>query len=73
MKEKSKAVTWLCLTVLVAAGMKYIPPYLIEQRKLDMQDRMLDLREQAFLHQQVAPTVSVPVPSGVQATHAQLL
>ena len=36
--------------------MKYLPSYLVEQRKLDMEDRVLDLREQAFLHRHVAPT-----------------
>jgi len=73
MKEKSKAVMWLCFTVLVAAGMKYVPPYLLEQRRLDMQERALDMREEAFLHQRVAPTVSVPVPAGVHANSSQLL
>jgi len=63
MKNKSEAVRWLCLTVLVAAGMRYVPPYLLEQRRLDMQERALDLREEAFLHQQVTPTVSVPAPA----------
>ena len=71
MRDKSKVVMWLCLTVLVAAGMKYLPPYLLEQRRLDMQERALDLREEAFLHQRVAPTVSVPAP--VHANRSQLL
>jgi len=71
MKDKSKAVMWLCFTMLVAAGMKYVPPYLLEQRRLDMQERALDLREEAFLHQRVAPTVSVPAP--VQSHRAVLL
>jgi hypothetical protein len=73
MNDKSKAVMWLCFTVLVAAGMKYVPPYLLEQRRLDMQERALDLREEAFLHEHVAPTVSMPVPTGVHASSAQLL
>jgi hypothetical protein len=71
MKEMSKVAMWLCFTALVAAGMKYVPPYLLEQRKLDIQDRMLDMREEAFLHQQVAPTVSVPV--AVHAHTSQFL
>jgi len=71
MKEKSKAVMWLCFTVLVATGMKYVPPYLLEQRRLDMQERALDQREEVFLRQRVAPTVSVPAP--VHAYGAQLL
>jgi hypothetical protein len=62
MKDKSKVVMWLCFTALVATGLKYVPPYLLEQRRLDMQERALDLREEAFLHQRVAPTVSVPAP-----------
>jgi hypothetical protein len=73
MKDKSKVVIWLCFTALVAAGIKYMPAYLIEQRKLDIQERALDMREEAFLHQQVAPTVSVPVPAGVQSRSSQLL
>ena len=73
MKDKSKAVMWICFTVVVAAGMKYVPPYLLEQRRLDMQDRVLDMREDALLHQRVAPTVSVPVPTGVHANSSQLL
>jgi hypothetical protein len=73
MKDKSKVILWLCFTVLVAAGMKYVPPYLLEQRRLDLQERALDMREDAFLHQRVAPTVSVPVPADVHANSAQLL
>ena len=71
MIDKSKAVMWLCFTVLVATGMKYLPPYLVEQRRLDMQERALDLREEAFLRQRVAPTVSLPAP--VHAYSCQLL
>jgi hypothetical protein len=71
MKDKTKAVMWLCFTVLIAAGMKYVPPYLIEERMLDMQDRVLDLREDAILHQRATPTVSVPEPA--HARRAQLL
>jgi hypothetical protein len=71
MNDKSKAVMWVCFTVLVASGMRYIPPYLLEQRSLDMQERMLDLKEDAFLHQKVSPTVSVPEP--VHAIRGQLL
>jgi hypothetical protein len=37
-----------------------VPPYLLEQRRLDMQERLLDLREDAFLHQKATPTVSDP-------------
>ena len=60
MKDTSKAIKWLCLTVLVAAGIKYVPPYLVEERRLDLQERILDLREEAFLRQQIKPTVSDP-------------
>jgi hypothetical protein len=60
MKDKSKAVLWVCFTAIVLAGMKYVPPYLLEQRAMDMQERMLDLKEDAFLHQKVTPTVSLP-------------
>ncbi len=71
MKDKSKAVLWICFTALVASGLKYVPTYLLEQRRLDMQERMLDLREDAFLHQKPTPTVSVP--EGVSANRSQLL
>ena len=71
MKDKSKVVLWLCFTALVATGMKYLPPYLLEQRRLDMQERALDMKEAAFLHQRTPPTVSVPAP--VHANHSQLL
>ncbi len=60
MNDKSKVVLWICFTVLIAAGIKYVPPYLLEQRRLDMQERLLDLREDAFLHQKATPTVSDP-------------
>ena len=73
MKEKSKLVMWLCFTAIMAAGIKYVPSYLVEQRRLDMQEHVLDLREEAFLHQRVTPTVSVPVPTGVHANSTQLL
>jgi hypothetical protein len=71
MKDKNKAILWLCFTVLVATGMKYVPPYLLAERRLDMQERLLDLREDAFLHQKVAPTVSDP--QQVHANTSQLL
>ncbi len=71
MNDKSKLVMWLCFTLLVAAGMKYVPPYLLEQRRLDIEERVLDLREEAFLHQRDTPTVSVPV--AVHAQSSQLL
>ena len=71
MNNKSKAVMWVCFTVLVASGMKYVPPYLLEQRKLDIQEQALDVREEAFLHPHVAPTVSIP--AAPQSSHAQLL
>jgi hypothetical protein len=72
MKDKSKAVMWVCFTVLIATGMKYVPPYLLEQRRMDMQDRMLDLQEDAFLHQKVAPP-TVSAPGEVHANRSQLL
>jgi hypothetical protein len=72
MKEKSKAVLWICFTLLMAAGLKYVPVYLLQQRQLDLQERALDLREEAFLHQKVAPTVSVP-QEAVRANRSQLL
>jgi hypothetical protein len=71
MEDKSKVVLWICFTALIAAGMKYVPPYLLEQRRLDMQERVLDLREDAFLHQKVAPTVSLP--EEVHSNRSQLL
>jgi len=71
MKDKSKVVLWVCFTALVASGMKYVPPYLLEQRRLDMEERLLDIREDAFLHQKVAPTVSEPV--AVHSSRSQLL
>jgi hypothetical protein len=71
MKDKSKVVLWICFTVLIATGIKYVPPYLLEERRLDMQERLLDLREDSFLHQKPTPTVSVP--AGVNANRSQLL
>jgi hypothetical protein len=71
MNDKSKVMMWLCFTLLVAAGMKYVPPYLLEQRRLDLEERVFDLREEAFLHQHDTPTVSVPV--AVHASSSQLL
>jgi hypothetical protein len=71
MKDQSKAVMWVCFTVLVAAGMKYVPTYLVEQRRLDIQENLLDLKEDAFLHQKPVPTVSDP--ESVHANGAQLL
>lgn len=72
MKEKSKAVLWVCFTLLIASGLKYVPIYLLQQRQLDLQERTLDLKEEAFLHQKVAPTVSVPAEA-VKANRSQLL
>jgi hypothetical protein len=71
MKDNSKAVLWICFTVLVAAGIKYVPPYLVDERRLDMQERLLDLREDAFLHQKPVPTVADP--QAVHANRSQLL
>ncbi len=71
MNNKSTAVMWICFTVLVAAGMKYVPPYLIDQRRLDLQEQLLDLKEDAFLHQKPVPTVSDPEATRVNG--AQLL
>ncbi len=71
MKDKSQAVLWICFTLLVAAGIKYVPPYLIEQRRLDMQERLLNLREDSFLHQKPTPTVSDP--GETHANRSQLL
>jgi hypothetical protein len=60
MKDKSKALMWICFTALVCSGVKYIPAYLVEEQRIDLQDRILDLKEDAFLHQQPTPTVSNP-------------
>jgi hypothetical protein len=74
MKEKSKAVLWVCFTLLIASGIKYMPSYLVQQRQLDLQERALDMKEDAFLHHKVAPTVSVPMPpEAVRANSSQLL
>jgi hypothetical protein len=71
MKDKSKLVMWVCVTVLACVGMKYVPPYLVQERTLDLQERALDLREEAFLRQQVNPRVSLPAP--VSRGHVQVL
>jgi len=71
MKDMSKVVLWICFTVLVAAGVRYVPSYLLEERRMDMQERLLDLKEDAFLHQKGTPTVSVP--EEVHANRSQLL
>jgi hypothetical protein len=62
-----RTICWLCLTILTAVGLKYVPGYLVEQRKLDMQDRVIDMRERAFLQTSAAPTVSVPAPVQVHS------
>jgi hypothetical protein len=60
MKDKNRAIQWLCLALMTTAGLKYVPPYLLEQRKLDLQDRVLDLKEHILLQRQSTPTVSLP-------------
>lgn len=72
LKQKYPAVCWVCLTILMTAGLKYVPPYLLEQRKLDQLDRVLDLKEQAFLQPASPPRVSVPAAVNYP-TRAQLL
>jgi hypothetical protein len=71
MKDKSKLVMWICVTILASVGMKYVPPYLVQERTLDLQERALDLREEAFLRQQATPRVSLPTPA--HSDHAQML
>lgn len=68
---KQRPVALFCLTILIAAGLKYVPSYLIEQQRLDLQERALDLKEEAFLRQRAAPTVMLPAPS--QPRDSQLL
>ena len=64
---KERIILWICLTLLVTAGLRYVPQYLVEQQKLDQADRILDFKERVYLHRAGAPTVSVPAaarPSG---------
>jgi len=72
MKNKNRAINWLCLAVLTTAGLKYVPPYLLEQRKLDQQDRVLDLKERVYLQQHGVPKVSLPATAELYS-HSQLL
>ena len=60
MKDKKGSLLWVCLTILIVAGLKYVPAYMAVQRQLDIEDRALDLKEDSFLHQRSAPTVSLP-------------
>jgi hypothetical protein len=63
MNHKQRIVCWLCLTALTVSGLKYVPTYLLEQRKLDQQDRVLDFQEHGYLRGNTGPTVSVPAPA----------
>jgi len=63
MNDKYRPVAWACLTALVLAGLRYVPPYLLEQRKLDQQDRVLDLKELMYLKQNAVRTDAAPVPA----------
>lgn len=61
MNKKHNVTCWVCLTMLMVAGLATIPPYLTEQRKLDQMDRILDMKERAFLKIEAPrPTVSMP-------------
>lgn len=71
MNQKSKAIAWICLTVLTATGLKYLPAYLVEEQKLEQADRALDLKEESLLQRRPTPTVSVPGP--IQPMHGQWL
>lgn len=62
MNDKYRPLAWLCLTALVVAGLKYVPPYLLEQRRLDQQDRVLDLKERMYLKQNRVPAAD-PAPA----------
>ncbi len=57
---------------MTTAGLKYVPTYLIEQRKLDQQDRILDLKERVYLKANGVPTVSNPAPANYKP-NSQLL
>jgi hypothetical protein len=72
MKDKTRVIAWLCLTIMMTAGLKYVPPYLLEQRKLDQQDRVLDIKERVYLKQNGVPTVSLPA-TAQSYPHSQLL
>lgn len=72
MKETNKVILWICFTIIVAAGLKYIPIYLVEERKLDQQERVLDIKERAFLKNGNQPT-SAPAPVHTQRPSGQLL
>lgn len=72
MPDKLKSVTWICLTLMVTAGLKFVPPYLLEQRKLDQTDRILDLKERVYLEQGKLPTVSLPV-NALSSPRSQIL
>ena len=72
MKETNKVILWICFTLLVAAGLKYIPTYLVEERKLDQQERVLDIKERVFMKNGGVPA-SAPAPAQTQRPAGQLL
>lgn len=72
MKETNKVILWICFTFIIAAGLKYIPVYLVEERKLDQQERVLDIKERAFMKNGSQPA-SAPSPVQTQRPLGQLL
>lgn len=72
MKETNRVILWVCFTVVIAAGLKYVPAYLVEERKLDQQERVLDIKERVFMKNGGVPT-STPSQSQPQRPASQLL
>ncbi len=72
MKETNKVILWICFTVIIAAGLKYIPTYLVEERKLDQQERVLDIKERALMKNGSQPA-SAPSAVHTQQPTGQLL
>lgn len=49
MDQTHRVICWALFSIIVVAGLKYVPAYLIEERKLDQQERLMDLKERLHL------------------------
>jgi hypothetical protein len=72
MKETNKVILWICFTVIITVSLKYVPTYLVEERKLDQEERVLDIKERVFIKNGGVPT-SMPAPAQPRQLPGQLL